>query len=108
MCVTQLHEEGVMNTSYPTSPPSLDGQASTSAPAPCAEGTCHPAGLSGPAKTAAVTKVRCLEHELFEDGHVRAGITHKNAVEVIDELNQLRAALGWLEVDLDGRWRWPN
>ena len=96
-----------MNTSYPTSPPSHGVQGSTSAPSRSADRMSHSAGLSGPAKTAAVTKVRCLEHELFEDGHVRAGVTPKTALEVIDELNQLRAALGWLEVDLDGRWRWP-
>jgi hypothetical protein len=22
-------------------------------------------------------------------------------------INHLRRALGWLEIDLDGRWRWP-
>jgi hypothetical protein len=97
-----------MSISYPTNPPSPGLPASTSAPARSAERICHLARLSGPAKTAAVTKVLCLEHELFEDGHVRAGITHKSAVAVVDELNQLRATLGWLEVDLDGRWRWPN
>jgi hypothetical protein len=59
-------------------------------------------------KTAAVTKVRYLERELFDDGgHVRRGISPAGAQETVAQINDLRQALGWLEIDLDGRWRWP-
>ena len=59
-------------------------------------------------KTAAVTKVQYLEHELFDDsGHIRRGVTPVRAEEVVATINDLRHALGWLEIDLDGRWRWP-
>jgi hypothetical protein len=59
-------------------------------------------------KTAAVTKVRYLERELFDDGgHVRRGVSPTRAEETVAQINDLRQALGWLEIDLDGRWRWP-
>jgi hypothetical protein len=59
-------------------------------------------------KTAAVTRVRYLERELFDDGgHVRRRISPARAEETVAEINDLRQALGWLEIDLDGRWRWP-
>ena len=59
-------------------------------------------------KTAAVTKVRYLEGELFDDaGHVRRGLTPARADEIVALINNLRQALGWLEIDLDGQWRWP-
>jgi hypothetical protein len=59
-------------------------------------------------KTAAVTKVRYLERELFDDdGHVRRRISPSRAEETVAQINDLRQALGWLEIDLDGRWRWP-
>ena len=59
-------------------------------------------------KTAAVTKVRYLERELFDDGgHIRRGVTPARAEEIVALINNLRQALGWLEIDLDGRWRWP-
>jgi hypothetical protein len=59
-------------------------------------------------KTAAVTKVRYLERGLFDDGgRIRRGITPACAEETVALINELREALGWLEIDLDGRWRWP-
>jgi hypothetical protein len=59
-------------------------------------------------KTAALTGVRYLERELFDDtGHLRRGITAETANDAVALINHLRRALGWLEVDLDGRWRWP-
>jgi hypothetical protein len=64
--------------------------------------------LSGAEKTTAVTRVRYLERELLDDdGHVRRGVTEARAGEIVSLLNDLRRALGWLDVDLDGRWRWP-
>jgi hypothetical protein len=49
-----------------------------------------------------------LEHELFDgDGHVRRRVSREHATAIVDELNQLRATLGWLEIDLEGHWRWP-
>jgi hypothetical protein len=59
-------------------------------------------------KTSAVTKVRYLERELFDDnGHIRRGVTSARAQEIVAVINDLRQALGWLEIDLDGSWRWP-
>jgi hypothetical protein len=59
-------------------------------------------------KTAAVTKVRYLERELFDDnGHIQRAVTPARAEEIVALINDLRQALGWLEIDLDGGWRWP-
>jgi hypothetical protein len=64
--------------------------------------------LSRAEKTAAVTKVRYLERELFdEDGRIRRGVSAARADEIVDQINDLRQTLGWLEVDVDGQWRWP-
>lgn len=75
------------------------------------ERTPHPvvsAVLPRADKTAAVTKVRYLESELFDDsGHVRRGVSPARAEEIVASINDLRHTLGWLEIDLDGRWRWP-
>ena len=68
----------------------------------------HPPILAPNEKTAAVTKVRCLEHELFDGDHVRRHLSRQAAEAVIAELNRLRTSLGWLEVDVEGRWRWPH
>jgi len=59
-------------------------------------------------KTAAITKVRCLEHDLFDGDRVCRDVTRQRAEAMVVELNQLREALGWLEIDLEGRWRWPH
>jgi hypothetical protein len=59
-------------------------------------------------KTAALTRVRYLERQLFDDsGRLRRGITQERADETVAVINHLRRALGWLEIDLDGQWRWP-
>jgi hypothetical protein len=64
--------------------------------------------LAGAEKTAAVTKVRYLERELFDDsGHIRRGVTPARAHEIAARINDMRQALGWLQIGLDGRWRWP-
>jgi hypothetical protein len=64
----------------------------------------------GPAeKTAAVTRVRYLEGQLFdESGPTRRGVTEDQVQRRVSQINQLRHLLGWLEIDLHGRWRWPN
>jgi hypothetical protein len=49
-------------------------------------------------KVAAVEKVRRLEQDL--SGGDAAG--------VVAEINELRHALGWLEIGSDGQWRWPT
>jgi hypothetical protein len=60
-------------------------------------------------KTTAVTKVRYLERELFDDdGHLKRGVTPARAEEIVALINGLRHALGWLEINLDGEWRWPT
>jgi hypothetical protein len=59
-------------------------------------------------KTAALTRVRYLERQLFDDsGQVRRGVTPDRADDTVADINHLRRALGWLEIDPDGRWRWP-
>jgi hypothetical protein len=64
--------------------------------------------LAGAEKTAAVAKVRYLERELFDDsGHIRRGVTRAQAHEIAALINDIRQALGWLQIGLDGRWRWP-
>jgi hypothetical protein len=66
------------------------------------------AALQPADKTAALTRVRYLERELFDDGgHLRRRITPERADETVARINHLRRALGWLEIDLDGQWRWP-
>jgi hypothetical protein len=68
----------------------------------------HPVRLTSQEKTTAVTRVRWLEQKLFDgDGHVRRQVKRAQAGAIVAELNRLRATLGWLEIDLEGRWRWP-
>jgi hypothetical protein len=72
--------------------------------------SCRPIStvLTGADKTAAVTRVRYLEGQLFDDrGHVRRGLTPARADEIAALINGLRQALGWLEIGMDGQWRWP-
>jgi hypothetical protein len=100
-------EEIVMSASPATLSPSLAAQTDT-APDGSVDYQHQPRPLTGQEKTAAVTRVRWLEHQLFEDGQVRRRVTRETAQAIVDELNVLRAALGWLEIDLEGRWRWPH
>jgi hypothetical protein len=60
-------------------------------------------------KTAAVANVRYLEQELFDhEGHIRRAVTRAAAENTVGLINDLRHKLGWLEIDLEGRWRWPE
>jgi hypothetical protein len=60
-------------------------------------------------KTLAITRVRYLEQELLDgDGHVRRRTERAKAEETVAQINELRQTLGWLEIDLEGRWRWPS
>jgi len=60
-------------------------------------------------KTAAVTRVRYLERQLFDDdGRRRRNIKEPLVDELVGQINELRQSLGWLEIDLHGQWRWPN
>ena len=68
-----------------------------------------PTVLSPADKTATVTRVRCLERETFDDrGKIRRGMSLAAVEELVALINDLRRRLGWLEIDLDGRWRWPE
>ena len=67
----------------------------------------EPTRMTAPQKVAAVAMVRCLEHDLFEGERVRRALTQDRAEELVAKINELRKALGWLEVKLDGKWRWP-
>jgi hypothetical protein len=67
-----------------------------------------PVALAPSEKTAAVTRVRYLESELFdESGHPRRGIGRVKAEQLVARINDLRHALGWLEIEPSGQWRWP-
>lgn len=67
-----------------------------------------PARMTAPHKVAAVAKVRCLEHALFDGERIRRALSRDQAEHLVAQINELRTALGWLEVDLDGKWRWPH
>lgn len=68
----------------------------------------RPETMTARQKVAAVAKVRCLEHDLFEGDKVRRDLSRSEVEEMVGRLNHLRGALGWLEVDLEGRLRWPQ
>ena len=67
-------------------------------------------GVMSPAeKTAAITRVSYMEHDIFDDGgHVRRGLNRTSVEETVVEINDLRRALGWLEINAEGEWRWPR
>lgn len=67
-----------------------------------------PDRMSPRQKVAAVAKVRSLEHILFENQRVRRSLSPEEAAEVLFKVNQLRNALGWLEIGLDHNLRWPE
>ena len=62
-------------------------------------------GLDAQQKVAAVAKVRCLEHRLFEGGRVRRELDREAAEDIMIEVNVLRHLLGWLEIDIEGHLR---
>lgn len=58
---------------------------------------------------AVLERVQDLHHELFDDGlDGRPPIAPDAADPLVRELNELRSALGWLPVDADGHWCWPE
>lgn len=67
----------------------------------------HTTALTPRQKVAAVAKVRCLEHDLLEGSRVRRELNREAVLELVGTINQLRRALGWLEIDLEGHLRWP-
>jgi hypothetical protein len=69
----------------------------------------HGRALAPAQKTAAVTLVRYLERQIFDDdGHRRRHVKEPMLDELVGQINELRHVLGWLEIDLQGKWRWPN
>jgi hypothetical protein len=65
------------------------------------------AHLSVEERAAFIALVRQLEHELFpESSGLQVGPELTNLA-AVEHLNELRARLGWLQVDAAGRWRWP-
>jgi hypothetical protein len=60
-------------------------------------------------KTASITRVSYLEQEVFDEGgHIRRGLDRDSVEHTVAAINDLRRSLGWLEINLDGRWRWPS
>jgi hypothetical protein len=59
-------------------------------------------------RVAAVSKVRCLEHQLFDGERVNRSLSRQAAERLVVQINELRRLLGWLEVDVEGHWRWPH
>src|SRR5215469_9957023 len=53
-------------------------------------------------------KVTMLEGLLFDgEGHQRAGLSDETATKLLDQINDLRHDLGWLEIDLVHQHIWP-
>ena len=67
-----------------------------------------PNNLTRRQRIAAVAKVRCLEHQLFDGDRVRRSLSRHAAERIVADINELRLALGWLEIDPEGHWRWPH
>ena len=74
---------------------------------PCVGIVADPRHLTPRQREAAIAKVAYLEHALFDGDQVERSLDGESADALVGEINELRRALGWLEVDLDGRWRWP-
>jgi len=62
-----------------------------------------PDGLDPRQKVAAVARVRCLERDLFEGGRIRRGLGENAVDQILANINELRHALGWLELDVEGQ-----
>jgi hypothetical protein len=119
MSVSTIVKAIVMSIGYPT-PPRIPAVRTISAfeAGSGTAGVASRGGFTGKAvyqveltpekKTAAITRVRGLERDLFDGGPACRQLSGGGDETVIAELNQLRAALGWLEIDGDGRWRWPR
>jgi hypothetical protein len=75
---------------------------------PCVGLTVDPTRMTDWEKVAAVAKVKCLEHDLFENAGLRRELSADEVVEMLAKINHLRRALGWLEVGLDERLQWPG
>lgn len=67
-----------------------------------------PTRMTASQKVAAVAMVRCLEHDLFDGDRVCRALSREQAEGLVAKINELRKALGWLEINLDGKWRWPH
>jgi hypothetical protein len=67
-----------------------------------------PAVMTPRQKVAAVSKVGCLEHDLFEGERLRRELSPDQVSDIVAQINELRTALGWLEIDLEGQLRWPR
>ncbi|HEX4863193.1 MAG TPA: hypothetical protein VFV02_03920 [Acidimicrobiales bacterium] len=65
--------------------------------------------LCRPEKSAAVTRVVCLERLLFDgSGHPRRRISPERADELLCAINQLRRQLGWLCLNMQRQLCWPD
>jgi hypothetical protein len=67
-----------------------------------------PARMTATQKVAAVARVRCLEHDLFAGDRICRTMKRDEAEQLVAKVNELRRALGWLEINPDGKWRWPQ
>jgi hypothetical protein len=64
-----------------------------------------PTRMTAPQRVAAVAKVRCLEHDLFDGDRVRRALSRDQAVHLVTKINDLLKALGWLEINSEGKRR---
>jgi hypothetical protein len=65
--------------------------------------------MSPAEKTAAISKVNVLERELFDgEGHLRRGMSNERALDLLHQVNGLRHALGWLNLDMQHCPVWPD
>jgi hypothetical protein len=67
------------------------------------------ATLCRPERSAAITRVDRLERLLFDgNGHPRRRINPERADELLCAINQLRRQLGWLSLDMQHQYCWPD
>jgi hypothetical protein len=56
--------------------------------------------------TSAITRIGRLQAQLLDHtGHVTPGLSRDGARIALDEIQRLRALVGWCPLDMTGRWR---
>lgn len=56
--------------------------------------------------TRAITRIACLQNELLDHtGHVTRGMSRDDRRITLDEIQRLRAKVGWKPLDMTGRTR---
>lgn len=62
--------------------------------------------MSGTGWTTAITRIVVAQAELLDyTGHVNRGLPRVAARRLVEEINSLRATVGWPPLNMTGRWR---